>query len=344
MTPTKIIVLALTIILLVSCGQYYKGELSDHFDGQQFFNPGIEQTASFASFLSWQFNSNQGPWPSSVKNTNSDKPPARVLGDQLRISFVNHATVLIQTQGMNILTDPVWSERVSPIGWAGPKRIRPAGIAFKDLPKIDIIVVGHNHYDHLDIGTLRRLCERDELMIVVPLGNESIIKGACPDDVIKAIDWGDSHAISDSMTIGLEPTVHWSSRRPFDRNKALWGAFVILSDGGHIYFTGDTGFGGGKYFKEAAEKYGGFRVALLPIGAYEPRWFMKGYHMNPEEAVLAHVLLNAKHSLAIHYGTFRLSDEAFDAPIRELRSSMAQHSITQEQFRAIENGDYWLVP
>lgn len=312
--------------------------LSDHFDGRRFHDPNGLDRHGVKEFLRWRFRRSPGGWPEQVENGHRDRPPARVQGEALRVSFVNHATFLIQTQGLNILTDPVWSERASPVQWAGPKRVRPPGVAFDDLPKIDLVLVSHGHYDHLDAPTLRRLWRRDRPRVLTPLGQDAAMRGV----PAETLDWDEGVQVAPGLRATLEPAQHWSSRGLFDANRALWGAFALETPGGNVYFAGDSGYNG--HFSAAARKYGGFRLALLPIGSYEPRWFMAYQHMNPDEAVRAHRDLGARHSLAFHYGTFRLADDAYDAPQRELEKARELHQVSPDAFRALENGQAWEVP
>lgn len=324
---------------------YYKGPVSDHFDGVRFFNPNGEQPNGFGDLMKWRFNGQKAQWPESYPSPYpTAKPQARVEGKDLRVTFVGHASFLIQTAGLNILIDPVWSQRTSPFSFIGPKRVNPPGIRFEDLPPIDLVLVTHNHYDHLDLETLHRLHVEHKSHFVTPLGNDAIIRTQVEAAKISVGDWGDALAVSPDVKIHFEPCHHWSARGVNDRRMALWAAFVIETPGGKIYHIGDTGFHSGLNYHAVAKKHGSFRLANLPFGAYEPRWFMKDSHLNPDDAVRAHQVLEARSSLGIHFGTFPLSDEEQFAPPRDLAHARALHGLADADFRAPTPGEVWSVP
>lgn len=320
---------------------YYKGPRSDHFDGQRFFNPGGERSRSFVEFLHWQLTKRAVPWPEVYPSPFLDAPPARVGKRGLRISFVGHATFLIQIAGHNILTDPIWSQRASPVPFAGPRRYNPPGIPFDRLPRIDTVLISHNHYDHLDLPTLVHLWERDRPRIVVPLGNDTIIRTHDPNLAVTALDWGNRIALAPDLQVFVEPAHHWSARATNDRNHALWASFVLRGGDRSVYFAGDTGFGGGRHFQAIAGRHPGLDIALLPIGAYEPRWFMAPYHMNPEDAVHAFRILKARSALGFHWGTFRLTDEGVDQPPQDLAAALQAGKIAAHRFVAMRPGQVW---
>lgn len=314
---------------------YYRGEVSSHFDGARFFNPDGGDTAapptggSRAGFFWNVMTGNDGrpPWPASVSVAQA-KPAARVPGDAMVVTWVGHATVLIQTQGLNILTDPIWADTAGPFGF-GPRRVTRPGIALADLPRIDLILVSHNHYDHMDLTTLKTLWDRDRSRIVTSLGNDAILRSVGIEAT--ALDWGGRIAVGNRCP-AMAPCVtaptawvhvtrnhHWSSRWFTDRNRALWSSFVVELPGGNIVFAGDTGFGDGGWPTEA-RAFGPVRLAIIPIGAFrfQPGQMGTASHIGPIEAVKVHGLLRATTSLPIHWGTFRLSYEAFDTPPRML--------------------------
>ncbi len=320
--------------------------MSDHFDGQRFFDPDNQRKRDFWAFLKWQFTGEQGPWPepSELPAPTFSVPPARVAGEALRVTYVGHATVLLQTQGLNILTDPIWSERASPFSWLGPKRRQPPGVPFASLPKIDVVFVSHNHYDHLDLATLRMLHDRDRPLVVTPLGNDAIIRAAIPDLRAQALDWGGSHAVSPEVRLHLVPVQHWSARGVFDTNRALWGGLVIEAPGGNVYAALDTGYGGGRPFMKARDAFGAFRFVLLPIGAFAPRWFMEYAHMTPEEALEAAAILGAERGLAIHYDVFPLADDGFGVARQQLVEARQASGVPAERLQDLEVGAAWEVP
>lgn len=323
---------------------YYKGPASDHFDGVRFFNPGFSDDKSRADLRRWRRESNPAHWPDVTDLPVTPQPPARVDGADMTVTLIGQSTFLIQTMGINILTDPFFSDRASPLAFVGPKRIRPPAIPLEKLPRIDVVLVSHNHYEHLDARALKAIWRRDTPVILTPLGNDTIIrKEARVRGPVTALDWGQQAQVK-GVTFALEQAYHWSARGIFDRRKALWGAFVISTPRGPVYFAGDTGYRDGAIFSRAHAKYGAFRLALLPIGAYEPRWFMQTQHMNPDDAVRAHRDLGGPLSLGMHFGTVRLTDEAVDAPARDLAAALEAHGIAAGRFRMPQFGVPISVP
>ncbi len=309
---------------------------SDHFDGEKFFVPGIKIKKNIWQLLRWKFLENKKKSWAIFDGENATPSMAQQVNiNHLSTTYVNHATHLIQLHQLNILTDPVFSNCVSPFKRVGPKRFRAPGIAIKDLPKIDFIVISHNHYDHLDLHSLKSLCEMYQPIIVVPLGNKKIIQKMNAKQIIE-LDWWESLQITPQQKITLVPAQHWSARSLWDANKALWGGFVIEADDLKVYFSGDTGYG--THFKKIHNYFGKIHVSILPIGAYEPRWFMKEQHINPEEAVLAHLDLNAHLSIASHHLTFQLTDEGVDEPTIELQKSLKKWGVSPLAFLIPENG------
>jgi L-ascorbate metabolism protein UlaG (beta-lactamase superfamily) len=280
----------------------------------------------------------------------------------MAVTWIGHATVLVQAGGLNILTDPIWSERASPFSFVGPKRVRAPGIRFEELPKIDLVLISHNHYDHMDLPTLKRLWERDRPAIVTSLGNDTILRtGGIP---AIALDWRHSATLTaggsemdqgvprcdpdgacpgDRAQVIVERNHHWGSRWGTDRNRALWSAFTVRTPAGNIFYAGDTGWGNGSWVREAARN-GPYRLAILPIGAYEPRDFMKTNHINPEEAVRIFEALNPVQALGVHWGTFQLTFEPINDPPQRLARLKRARGIAPNRFLATEVGRSFLVP
>ena len=324
---------------------YFQGPATDHFDGRIFFNPGGKPPGSLSHLLKWQLGGGRAKWPVTWPSPFSPSvPDTTISGDRLRVTMVGHATVLIQIAGLNILTDPVWSDRASPLSFAGPKRVNPPGVRFDALPPIDLVLVSHNHYDHLDLQTLKKLNQKHDPAVITPLGNDSIIRSAVRSMKITAHDWGERVEVSDSVRVHIEPAHHWSARGTRDRRMALWSGFVIETPCGNIYFAGDTGFHAGRNYRLLARKHGGFRLAILPIGAYEPRWFMEGQHQNPEEAVRGMMLCNAAFVAGCHWGTFQLTNEPVEEPREKLWEALDTHKLERERFRPMLPGEVWDIP
>lgn len=307
---------------------------SDHFDGEKFFNPGESRERGFWDLLKWKFNSTPTKWPQYVLNTSYPKAPYTANNKGV-FTFVNHATVLVQLEDLTILTDPVFSERVSPVKFAGPKRVRNPGITLDELPVIDVVVISHNHYDHLDLDSLKLIDKKHHPLFIVPLGIEKFLKDEGLQNV-KELDWWDKLDVK-SASIYLTPALHWSSRTPWDKFETLWGSYFVTSPKLSFYFGGDTGYS--PHFKTIRERLGSPDVAIIPIGAYEPRWFMDLHHLNPLEAVKAHLDLGSKVSIPVHFGTFQLTDEGIDQPVEDLKKAMMEHNITSEQFRVLDFGE-----
>jgi L-ascorbate metabolism protein UlaG (beta-lactamase superfamily) len=300
-----------------------------HFDGKRFYNPDGQVAPGFLDGVRWSLTSRRERSPRFVHDVEASKPPA-AAGSELRVTLINHSTVLLQRFGINILTDPVWSERASPFMWIGPRRRRAAGVRLEDLPRPDVVLLSHNHYDHLDLFTLRSLTGGGQCEFVVPARVGRLLRshGIGP---VHELDWGECLQLA--VTIHCVPAVHFSARGMFDRNRTLWCGYVIEAAGGMIYFAGDTAFS--DHFALIREQFGSPRLALLPIGAYEPRWFMSPVHMGPEEAVQAHRILGARTSIAIHHGTFQLGEDGIDTPSRRLLACRPDDS-----FLILNNGQH----
>ncbi len=342
--------LAITIVPRFLDRIYYEGPASDHFDGARFFNPdGDADTlapptgGSRAGFF-WRYltgNDGRPEWPKSVAVT-PGRPEPRVEGERMVVTWIGHASVLVQTEGLNILTDPVWSDRAGPLGF-GPTRVAAPGVRFEDLPKIDLVLVSHNHYDHLDKATLKRLWERDRPRIVTSLGNDSVIGQTGAEAT--ALDWGQRLAVKPGVEVVLARNHHWGSRWFTDRNRALWSAFTLKLPGGNLFFAGDTGLGDGAWPAEAAAE-GPIRLALIPIGAFRfvPGQMGSGSHIGPADAVRVFDRLGASTAIPIHWGTFRLSYEARDTPPRMLDAILRGTGGDPSRFAPVEIGAPFEVP
>lgn len=316
--------------------RYHSGPPSDHFDGTRFFNPGEPQTdRTLTQVLRWKLAGGAARWPRSVPVTPA-RPATRVEG--LSVTAVGHATLLIQAAGLNILTDPVWSERASPLGWAGPKRVTAAGVAFDDLPPIDAVLLSHDHYDHLDVGTLRRLQAAHDPLMAMPLGNDAIVRAAVPGARIAVGDWHQRLALGERAATTLTRANHWSARGTRDRRMALWAGHWLDTPAGSVWFAGDTGYGGGAIFRDIRARHGAPDVALIPIGAYAPRWFMAAQHCDPADAVRIFTDVGAARALGIHWGTFQLTDEPRDEPVEELAQALTASGIAPDRFVAAQPG------
>ena len=333
----------LGLLSLVGCtGAPYQGPASDHFDGQRFSNLEPKAHKNLAAVLKWQLNRPpQAPWVEQPLPLAAQAIPPRVDGEDLRVTYINHATLLIQLQGLNILTDPLWSKRASPLSFIGPKRYHVPGLSLEQLPPIDLILVSHNHYDHLDTGSLRQLAARfPEARVVTGLGNGALIR-QCGFADVREMDWWQALPLNDRLTLHGVPAQHWSSRTRADTNKTLWMGFVLDAPEGPLLFPGDTGLG--PEFRLIHQRFGPMRFAALPIGAYAPRWFMRDNHMNPDDAVQAHRQLASQNSMAIHFGTFNLSDEEQFAPVMALAAALHEHQVPEAEFRAPQPGEHWQV-
>jgi L-ascorbate metabolism protein UlaG (beta-lactamase superfamily) len=311
---------------------YYSGPPSDHFDGLRFFNPDHPDTdRGLRDLLRWKLKETAAPWPGSVPVRQTIPDPS-VSG--LRATIIGHASVLIQAGGLNVLTDPVWSQRASPLPFAGPRRVRAPGIVFDSLPQIDAVLLSHNHYDHLDLVTLRRLHLKHAPLMVTPLGNDAILRRAIPGVRVVAGDWWGRIEIGKGGEVMIVPAYHWSARTGRDRRMALWSGFMLNTDAGRVYFSGDTGYGNGRIFREVRQRIGRPDLALIPIGAYAPRWFMCAQHTDPNEAVQILEDLEAARAVGIHWGVFRLTDERRDEPPELLLKALARRGIAENLFPA----------
>jgi N-acyl-phosphatidylethanolamine-hydrolysing phospholipase D len=257
------------------------------------------------------------------------------------VIWIGQSSILLNHNGVTILTDPHFSGRASPVGFAGPKRVTPAPFEISDLPVVDVVLISHNHYDHLDRTSIADLIAyQPSIKFFVPLGLAKTLRKWGANDVTE-LDWWQT-AMLNEIEIQPTPVQHWSKRSFFDRNKSLWAGWMVKWSDFSFYFAGDSGYSDD--FKETAKRLGSPTIAAIPIGAYEPRDFMKAAHMNPEEAVQTFVDLGAKYAFAIHWGTFKLTTEPMDEPKVRLRHSLTENDIALHRFRALQHGEEWRTP
>jgi L-ascorbate metabolism protein UlaG (beta-lactamase superfamily) len=322
---------------------YYTGPITDHFDGKQFYHAGIPPTdKSVFDVLRWQLFGKHTKWPEIVPARTGLIPEAHVSG--LSITCIGHASLLIQSAGTNILVDPVWSDRASPFKALGPKRRNPLSVALADLPPIHAVLVSHNHYDHMDTATITAIHAKHNPLVLSPLGNDSVIHKDAPHIPVQTGDWWQSFPLSPDVRVTIVPAYHWSARRLGDRRQALWCGFVLETPAGRIYCAGDTAYQDGKIFSAIRNRCGSPLVAILPIGAYAPRWFMSTQHTNPDEAVQIALEVGAQYLLGIHWGTFPLTDEPWDEPPRLLEAAIHNPAASNIAASAMRPGDVWKRP
>jgi L-ascorbate metabolism protein UlaG (beta-lactamase superfamily) len=307
---------------------------ADHFDGERFFNPHARQRKSLRDVQQWRQTRRKEVWPKQVDDP-ALPPPPRVATDRIAATFIGHSTFLLQVGGICVLVDPIWSKRCSPVSFAGPRRARRPGQSLEALPGVDLLLVSHNHYDHMDLPTLRRVRRRWSPPAATGLGNARHLAKAGIRSAVE-LDWWQSAQFAGAR-VTYVPAQHFSSRGLYDRNRSLWGGFVIEAAGAVVYFAGDSGYC--PHFAEIGRRFPRIDLALLPIGAYEPRWFMRQQHVNPEEAVQAHRDLRPRRSLGMHFGTFQLTDEAIDAPVAALRDARHRAGVAPEEFDVLAFGE-----
>lgn len=319
---------------------YYTGPVSDHFDGKRFFHPGLPNSdKSLLNVLRWRLLGKRNPWPKVVPAKVNVRPPGET--ETLHVTAIGHASLLVQLPGCNILLDPVWVERASPFRRVGPRRRNPPAVALADLPPIHIILLSHNHYDHMDLQTIETLWGTHHPQIFSPLGNDGVLHRVAPHIPVTTGDWWESLSFSEQIKITIVPSYHWSSRSLGDRRMALWGGFIIQTPAHTIYFAGDTAYRDGKIFGEIRARFAPISLAILPIGAYDPRWFMETQHCTPEEAVRIAQECGARQMLGVHWDTFPLTDEPFREPEQRLVAAAEAASLPAGRFIALQPGDIW---
>ena len=338
-----------TALAATSCSapnRYYDPKKPHHTErGFRNTDPAAVAPRPFGEFLRWQ----RERWSLEIPPPKVDLSPnvpdlgyiQKNRGD-FAVTWVGHATVLVQMGGLNILTDPQFSERAFPVQWAGPKRFQPPAVRIAELPHIDVVAISHNHYDHLDLGSVKALAAQPggSPLFLVPLGNERLLADEGVTNV-RALDWWDSVEVRGAR-VHLVPVQHWSRRTLTDANRCLWGGFVLEANSRgklrRVFFGGDTGYSSAD-FKAIGAKFGAIDLGLIPIGAYAPRWFMQAQHVDPDEAVKIHQDIRARRSLGIHWGTFQLTDEPLDQALVDLAAARQKHGLSSGEFFTVRHGE-----
>lgn len=344
------LIISILSVLVIACAvrgtEPASGATGAQMNGKEFVNSYPVQERSFSDLWKWRQERKKKNIPDrdsySFKAATNDPGFLRDNREQNTFTWVGHATALVQVNGLNILTDPQFSRRASPVQWAGPERIMPPGLGIDDLPAIDIVIVSHDHYDSLDSNSIKKLARRDggsDTLFAVPLGMGKWMRSKGVMNVVE-LDWWQTRAHGNARITAV-PAQHWSKRYPFVRNRTLWAGWVIRVEGFSFYFSGDTGYS--PHFRDIGERLGPMDLSAISIGAYEPRWFMKGSHINPEEAVMAHRDVRSARSIGIHWGTFILTDEPLDEPPRRLRESMVNSGVPEEEFRVLLHGETVII-
>lgn len=334
----------------------------DHFDGTIFFNP--PETApehhippvppppqtngrprkrgGLMTMIRWRFREERTVWPALPPDPMPlGDPHAPVPEGHAAVTFIGHSSFLVRLPNLTFITDPVFSDRCSPVSWAGPKRARPAGRSLADLPKIDLLLISHNHYDHMDLPSLRAIQRRDDPLVVTPLGNAVHLAKAGMHRAMEG-DWWQQVQPREDLRVTITPARHFSARTLWDRGRSLWGGMMLETAGKRLYFAGDSGHG--RHWQQIGQRLGAPDLSLLPIGAYDPRHIMATVHVNPWEAVAAHQALGSRQSIGMHFGTFKLTDEAIDAPERELAQARAEAGVDDGAFTTLGFGETRLFP
>lgn len=337
----RLFAVSIASFVSLNCAAQGSRPVKSHHTRDGFRNLHPTERNHFLHFLKWRWNriwkEIPGPEDYSFPLAKNDPAALRANHQKPTLTWIGHATALLQLKGKNILTDPHFSLRASPVQWAGPRRVVPPGLSLEDLPPIHMVLISHDHYDSLDRGTILRLLRRkggEKTLFMVPLGLKEWFRGLGVERVLE-LDWWDEHELEDFRIIAV-PLQHWSKRGFFSRNKTLWAGWVIQSHDFRFFFVGDSGYA--PHFKEIGRKLGPFDLSLIPIGAYEPRWFMRHHHITPEEAVQAHLDVGSRKSVAIHWGTFILTDEPLDEPPKRLERAKIERGLSNEAFLVLRHG------
>lgn len=332
---TIIVVVVLTIII----GKWlsttpYRGPVTDHFNGKRFQNPSRRSAKGFKDVWKYMQTRERDLWTKLQDPYVHQSQIERAADSVVQYTFINHCTFIIQIDGVTILTDPIFSDYCSPVPAPPMRRHRPPGVSLDHLPDIDLVLISHNHYDHLDKWSIKQIVKKWNPTFVTPLGNKRTLEKMGTNDVTE-IDWWESTVVHD-LSVTATPTNHFSSRGTFDRNTSLWSGFVIAGTKKKVYFLGDSGYS--EIFKEIGERLGPMDLSLIPIGAYKPRWFMSPIHVSPEEAVMAHKDVKSMKSIAMHFGTFALADDNPERAKADFYQAISDHQIPEDEFTIIEEG------
>lgn len=325
------------IFFLYGCQTgYYQGPVSDHYDGLHFYNPEQPKRKSVFEIIQ-EVIAQQVYLPCIVS------PKVRLADtyhgiNHIKVTFINHSTVLLQSQDFNLLTDPVWSEKISPI-FISPLRLRPPAIKFESLPRIHAVLISHNHYDHMDLPTLKKLEKKWQPLFIVPLGNKSYLQQKGIRRVIE-MDWWQKIKIKNNVMVTVLPAQHWSARWLHDSNQTLWNSYGIVMANKKIYFTGDSGYG--QFFKSIRRNWGQPDLAFLPIGSYTPKLLSHSVHMDPYEALKAHIDLASKKSYAIHYGAFALGCSSNAEALSAFSHAKKRYGKKANNFLVIQEGKAYI--
>lgn len=317
-------------------GEWY-GERNDHFDGERFSNQDPVEVHSFWRFLEWRWNRHQEEYPTVLENKDKPNLAPHVGPRQCEVTMINHSSLLFRFEQLNMVVDPVYSDRVSPVSWLGPMRYRPVGIAWDSLPKVDVVLITHDHYDHLDLPTLKRLYDRDKPHFIVPLGNKVLLESVGISNISEMDWWGSMPLAGGKLT--MTPAKHYSARYRTNEvwNKTLWGGFYFESAAGvKLYIAGDTAWT--KHFEEIRQRLGAPDVAILSVGAYRPYDLISAVHLRPEQSVRAHQVLGAKRSVGCHFGTWQLADDGYQEVLDDLSKGLKQYNVSEDEFLAPDNG------
>lgn len=346
----KFVLLAVLLQGCASSNPYYDPNKPHHREDGFVNSDGTRVSKPFSDLLRWyreRWGETLPPPPGEFVASYDQFPQIPFTREQFEkageqsIAWLGHASVLVNMNGLHVLTDPHFTERASPYEWIGPKRRVPAPVQVEGLPRIDVVLISHNHYDHLDEPTIRALvASQPDIQYLVPLGVEPLMRKWGVKN-IQALDWWDKATVK-SGSFTFVPAYHWAARSVNDRNASLWGGWVSQQQNFKFYYAGDTGFSDD--FAEIAKRYGPFDVAAIPVGAYEPRWFMKEQHVNPAEAVLIHRIVGAKYSIGVHWGTFELTDEPLDQPMGDLPAALKEQGLPLNVFELLASGQVVSLP